>query len=449
VLSLTRARAQRCAADGPPSLSLSPTHPIPQSLSLSPHPSSAEADGLIALTTVWSRSESAAASLAADLGPHVAAAHGDAGLAAILADGGTDALLVILPVQAMPGVVTAALAAGKAVLQEKPVAPTVKAATEVAKAALAARRKAEADSNTPLSPLVLPVWCLAENYRSEPGVAATAAATRTLRSVIKIDLVANMPMDGANRYHGSAWRRDTAGCPGGFLMDSSVHFIAALRSVAGRGGARWGEARAASAAAYGADAEDSGVDGGVDGSHHPPPLPAPDTLVGRLTFANGRAAAVSITFAGAAPGLSLGVEGRDGAVQLTRGGLAALAGSGCKGGANPTAARGAGYEVTTAHRAPGGGLAAETVFHPFAGLERELRAFVRLARGVAEEGDAAALCPAAAARDLAVVEALLVSAAAGGGAPVPVLPLAPAPWGQLQAAEAEEDEEDGDGVCQL
>lgn len=54
--------------------------------------------------------------------------------------------------------------------------------------------------------------------------------------------------------------------------------------------------------------------------------------------------------------------------------------------------------------------------HPFGGLEAELQSFVAVARGTATPADEAALSVAAAASDLAVVEALLASAAVGGEA---------------------------------
>jgi predicted dehydrogenase len=61
-----------------------------------------------------------------------------------------------------------------------------------------------------------------------------------LGRVIKIDLVADMPMNVGNKYFGSPWRRDTDTCPGGFVMDLSVHFVAALRTLArGAGASGW------------------------------------------------------------------------------------------------------------------------------------------------------------------------------------------------------------------
>ena len=411
----------------------------PPALSLSPSLSSAAAAGLITPTAAWSHSSASAAtalagSLAADGAADVAAHTGEAGLAAILADPATEAVLVVLPVQAMPGVVTRALGAGKHVLQEKPVAPTVAEATAVAAAAAAAALAAAGGGAA-----AQPLWCLAENYRSEPGVlaAAAAAAPASLGPAVLVSLVANMPMDAGNRYHGSAWRRDTATCPGGFLMDSTVHFLAALRAATGAGGAGWGEPVTASAVAYGADGEDAAADGPGDGgapaADAPPPLPSPDTLAGCLTFGNGRAASLSITFAGSLPHLRLAVEGRRGAVALSRGGFPAPAAAGGEGKAPPPVSRGGGYDLATATRTPGAGLATAHAFHPFAGLDRELAAFVRLVRGGRDAADAAALSPAAAARDLAAIEALLAAAAAGG-APVPVSPLPANPWDALEAA---------------
>lgn len=334
-----------------------------------PARSAAQRRGEVAVTAVWSRTEPAAASLAADMGG-VPAFGGEEGLEAVLADDAAEAVLLILPVQALADAAERALAAGKHVLQEKPVAATVTRAAAV---------RAVAAANPSL------VLAVAENYRSEPGVLAAATAAATVGDVTGISLVANMPMNEANRYFSSAWRRDAAGCPGVFLMDSSVHFVAALRSVAAAAGA--GEAVRAGAVARGAS----------------PGLPAPDTLAGWVEFSSGGVAAtLSISFAGAVPTLRLAADGAAGAVEIARGGF----GGGGRGG---------GYEVSVARA----GEAPQSTHHPFGGLEAELASFVRSVRGVATPADAAALCPVAAARDLAVVEALLASAAAGG-APVDV-----------------------------
>ena len=231
-------------------------------------------------------------------------------------------------------------------------------------------------------------------------------------------------MNASNRYHGSAWRRDARGCPGCFLMDSSVHFAAALRSVGAAAGL--GEPRRVGARATSRCGERND-------------LPAPDTLTSWVEYGGAGGGAggagggggeergeggggtstttgtVSVTFAGAAPRFALTLDTRAGAVELSRGGYGGTA-----------TGRGAGYTVAVSPAAAAGGggggggsAAAETSFHPFGGLEAELESFLRLARGRGTEADARALSPASAARDLALIEAML-SSSAGGGAPTAV-----------------------------
>ena len=330
--------------------------------------SAAAKQGAITITAVWSRTPDPATALAAELGAHVRAVSGDDGLTDIEADTATDAVISILPVQVMPDISERMLAAGKHVLQEKPVAPTVQRARALIAATAAAAPSAR--------------LCIAENYRSEPGVIATAAAAATaIGAPTAITLTAAMPMDESNRYFGSEWRRDAVGYPGTFLMDSSCHWFAALRSLAAAVGA--GEAVRAGAVARRAAP-----------SSLPPPA---DTLAGWVEFQSGVAASIAITFAGATPTFRLMVDGTAGAVEVARGGL----GGGRRGG---------GYSVRVA------GAEASDEHHPFGGLEGELTSFVAVARGTATPADEAALSVAAAAADLAVVEALLASAAAGGEA---------------------------------
>lgn len=398
------------------------------SLSISvPHSrSSFAAQGKLAVSRVWSRSEVASNALADALSPRPVPTFGgeveedgkDGGaLGEVLRSADVDAVLLVLPVQAMPSVARAALRAGKAVLQEKPVAGTVTGALE--SLAVAREVAAEAAAAAAGEAAVLPVFALAENYRSEPGVLAAAAAARGFSSgdtdatnknnVTTVSLVGNMPMNALNRYHGSAWRRDAAGCPGCFLMDSSVHFVAALRSVASAAGLGEPTRVGARATRRCGDGND---------------LPAPDTLTSWVEFGGGgggkgeeeggdgggggtlTTGTVSVTFAGAAPRFALTLDTRAGAVELSRGGYGGTA-----------TGRGAGYTVAVSPAAAGG--SAETSFHPFGGLEAELESFLRLARGKGTRDDARALSPASATRDLALIEAML-SSSAGGGVPTAV-----------------------------
>ena len=98
--------------------------------------SSFAARGKLTVPRVWSRSEASSTALADALIPRPVATFGGGGgeetngkgvLDEILT---SDAVLFVLPVQAMPRVACRALAAGKAVLQEKPVAGKVAEALE-------------------------------------------------------------------------------------------------------------------------------------------------------------------------------------------------------------------------------------------------------------------------------------------------------------------------------
>ena len=353
-----------------PSLSLS----LSQNLSSSSTKkcnSSFAAQGKLSVPRVWYRSEASSLALKDALSgsssPAPSSSFGEEGQKETLGSPDVDAVLLILPVQAMPSVARRALAAGKAVLQEKPVAGTVAQALETLAAAREAARKSGRDG-----PL-LPVFALAENYRSEPGVLAAAEASRRLASpspsppsssspsssspgsnASTISLVGNMPMNSSNRYHGSRWRRDPEGCPGCFLMDSSVHFVAALRAVAAAAGlgepVRVGS-RATSRCGDGND------------------LPAPDTLTSWVEYGGGgggeeeegkkgngeggaaatgasataATGALSVTFAGAVPRFALTLDSRAGAVELSRGGYGGTA-----------TGRGAGYTVAVSP-SPGSG----------------------------------------------------------------------------------------------
>ncbi len=84
----------------------------------------------------------------------------------------------------------------------------------------------------------------------------------------------------AHRYYNSDWRRDTAGCPGGMIMESSVHFTAALRMLAAAGGL--GEATEVTART----------------THTKADLSDPDSIVGVVRFEHGAApASMSISLA--------------------------------------------------------------------------------------------------------------------------------------------------------
>ena len=167
-----------------------------------------------------------------------------------------------------------------------------------------------------------------------------------------------MPMNVANKYFNSAWRRDDAHCPGGFMMESSVHFLAALRMLAAAGGAQGlytgikrmrltrgcampriqprnllvicctldggvaGERKRLHVDAVLQSGRLSGTGAGearqawAHSSHANAELPSPDTLVGGLVFDADVAASVSISFAAAQVRFSLSVVGTDGSLEV-------------------------------------------------------------------------------------------------------------------------------------
>jgi predicted dehydrogenase len=185
-------------------------------------------------------------------------------------------------------------------------------------------------------------------------------------------------MNLQNKYFNSDWRRNDEHCPGGFMMESSVHFIAALRMLAAAGGASLLYApqdthvierkavvklnntqmplaviqpadmtsnahphpkhacmfkapeRDALMLSTGQIADTHGTDSvqlGTAGagearqawahsSHANPELPSPDTLVGGLVFDAAVAATVSISFAAAQVRFSLSVVGTEGSLEV-------------------------------------------------------------------------------------------------------------------------------------
>jgi len=331
----------------------------------------------VALKAVWSRSAGASQEYVSKISPEAIALHGEEGLQQILADPDIRMLVVVLPPAPALEVVSRALAAGKHVIEEKPVAPTLQQALQ----AIQQYRALQAGPHAPL-------WMFAENYRYEGAFReACALAPSLLGTLIKLDLLVDLPMDSRNKYYGSQWRRDTAACPGGMLMESSVHFIAALRMLAHSLGL--GEAASVSARS----------------THARPDLSGPDAVVGTVSFAGGSApASVSITLAAAHVHFSLRAVGTAGTLEVSRGGW---------GGSRTQ------YQVTWVTV---GDSAPQQRSLGFSGVGDEFKAFIDLVRQAATKGVPAVLgsplelvaCPEEGARDLALLEALLLSGARGG-----------------------------------
>ncbi|KAM0323340.1 hypothetical protein ACHAQA_008933 [Verticillium albo-atrum] len=187
-----------------------------------------EASSTFQLKAVYSRSQTSAVALAArSKAPEVATyfdapeAEGQA-LDDLLARSDIAAVVICLPIPAQPAAIRRALAAGKHVLSEKPIAADV--ATAQALVAWHA---------TLASP---PVWAVAENYRFVDALAFAAAEVKAIGgSVVTFRLEMFSLVADESKYFNTAWRK-TPEYQGGFLLDGGVHFIAGLRVLLGAAG---------------------------------------------------------------------------------------------------------------------------------------------------------------------------------------------------------------------
>jgi predicted dehydrogenase len=160
-----------------------------------------------------------------------------------------DAVMVSLPIDQQPRYVLAALAAGKAVLSEKPVAPNVAAARALV-------NKAKRFRNA---------WLVGENFAFMPHVSKLVSWVKEgkLGSVRLVEATQMTVMDGKNPYFHTAWRA-APGHVGGFVADAGVHLACAVRRALG-------------------------VPKAVQGftAQFEPSLPPLDTAVATLRFASG------------------------------------------------------------------------------------------------------------------------------------------------------------------
>ncbi|HET9051777.1 MAG TPA: Gfo/Idh/MocA family oxidoreductase [Candidatus Dormibacteraeota bacterium] len=142
-----------------------------------------------------------------------------AGVRDLLDDPGIGAVLIAVPIDVTPSIVRAAIAAGKHVLAEKPLADSVSEAVAVWTAAR--------DRGVVLS--------VGENYRFQPDwetarKLVSEGVIGTPRMFILND-VHCMPPDG--KYTVTEWRR-TGTHRGGYLVDGGTHMVAVMRHLIGR-----------------------------------------------------------------------------------------------------------------------------------------------------------------------------------------------------------------------
>ncbi|KAL0942143.1 oxidoreductase NAD-binding rossmann fold-containing protein [Colletotrichum truncatum] len=139
----------------------------------------------------------------------------------LLARDDIKALILALPIMSQPEYIEQALAAGKHVLAEKPIAADVARARKL----IDYYKKVSAEKGV--------TFAVAENYRFQPRFTAARDEVQKLGKVIGFNARIFFFVALGGKYIETAWRKKPD-YQGGFLLDGGVHFAAALRLLLGR-----------------------------------------------------------------------------------------------------------------------------------------------------------------------------------------------------------------------
>lgn len=246
-------------------------------------PSLLELEDSFRIAAVFSRTRASAEALACAI-PYPVKIYTD--LEALLADESIEGVDVVLPIPQLPQATRQALAAGKHVFSEKPIAPTVAEAKELIRVSSPYRDK---------------VWMVGENWRYEKAfhVAAEMIREGRIGQPLFCDLSLQLPVKADSPYRNTSWRQ-SGEVAGGYLLDGGVHHVAGLRILLG-------EIESVSALT----------------AAHRPELPPADTMCVALRFASGVIGTYMITYAA---GSDLGTDsvhvgGSEGSLRVSRGEL--------------------------------------------------------------------------------------------------------------------------------
>ena len=196
-----------------------------------------------------------------------------------------------------------------------------------------------------------------------------------------LELAVHSPMNAGNQFFKTSWR-NTPSWYGGFFQDGAVHFVAAMRKVAG--------------------SEPATVSATV--SHRAAHLPGPDTIAAIVRFESGLQGVVNMGFATVNRKFDLSVTGSSGKVSIER-------------GVDENGKHG--YAVTRTLFQPDADnklVDTQTTGYPFCGVPDEFVAFAA-AVGAPSGPEMEALdcnTPEEAMADLAFIEACLESGKNGG-----------------------------------
>ncbi|KAJ2988384.1 hypothetical protein NUW58_g4009 [Xylaria curta] len=130
-------------------------------------------------------------------------------------------LVLALPIVDQPSYIEKALAAGKHVLAEKPIAKDLDTALKL----IDYYKKISIETKATLS--------IAENFRFMKGWAYAAEEIKKLGRVTGFVVRLHSMMQTNNKYYNTPWRTKPEH-QGGFLLDGGVHYTAALRELLGK-----------------------------------------------------------------------------------------------------------------------------------------------------------------------------------------------------------------------
>ncbi|PSK42976.1 hypothetical protein B9Z65_6930 [Elsinoe australis] len=242
----------------------------------------------LSLKAIYSRSASSAKKLVTEqsLGdtPIYSSDSGsDRDLSALLARSDVHAVIVALPINNQPAIITQCLDAGKHVLSEKPVGPTLSSARSLIS-------HYESLSSAPQ-------WAVAEQFRVLPRFVYAGEQVLKLGRVLSFRLRLSALVKPGAKYYETEWRK-TPEYQGGFLLDGGVHFIAGIRAMLGK------------------DAAITELSGfAMQAQKHLPPV---DTVVGTARTKSGAVGTISLSFGSTDEGAEWVVSCENGRVEVER-----------------------------------------------------------------------------------------------------------------------------------
>jgi len=153
---------------------------------------------------------------------------GNEGLDALLNRQDIHSVIILLPIPVQPSIILKCLKAGKHVLSEKPVAPSVSAGLSLLKSA----------SQIPDIQSGSLIWRVAENFETEPGYQFAgrllSGDKNPIGTPVAFVLSALNDLRPSSKYYQTPWRTHPE-YQGGFLLDGGVHSAAMLRTVLPKG----------------------------------------------------------------------------------------------------------------------------------------------------------------------------------------------------------------------